>query len=155
MSVDAVDARCRLQNTKQKICLYYKGISNKSTLFDITEYGNNLLATQIHENSMLHHDSVICDKCHNAFLQESLLTCIICENTLAKKYFVGKHKYSSLKYKMPPITHIPNNRRHTCKTCYVELQQNFVCVCCRRNVEKSMCKLYRKADYDLSNFVVS
>ena len=59
MLVDAVDARCRLQNSKQKICLYCKGISTKSIVFDITEYGNNLLATQIHENSMLHHDSVI------------------------------------------------------------------------------------------------
>ena len=57
-----VDARCRLQNTKQKICLYCKGISTKSILLDITEYGNNLLATQIHENSMLHHDSVNCER---------------------------------------------------------------------------------------------
>ena len=97
LPVDAVDARCRLQNVKEKICLYCKGILNKSILFDITENGNNLLATQIHENNMLHHDSVICDKCHNAILRESLMTCIICENTVAKKYFVGKHKYSSLK----------------------------------------------------------
>ena len=122
MPVDAVHARCRLQNTKQKICLYCKGISNKSILFDITEYGNNLLATQIHENRMLHHNSVICDKCHNAILKESLLTCIICENTVAKKYFVAKHKDSSLKYKMPRIKNIPNNRRHICKTCYLQLQ---------------------------------
>ena len=86
MSVDAVDARCRLQNTKQKICLYCKGISTKSILFDITEYGNNLLATQICENSMLHHDSVICEKWHDTILQESLLTCIICENTVANVF---------------------------------------------------------------------
>ena len=88
-----VDARCRLQNTKMKICLYCKGISTKSILFDITEYENNLPATQINENSMFHHDSVICDKCHNAILKEFLLTCIICENTVAKKFLVGKHKY--------------------------------------------------------------
>ena len=155
MPADAVHVRCRLQNTKQKICHYCKGISNKSILFDITKYGNNLLATQIHENSMLHHESVICDKCHNAILKESLLTCIICENTVAKKYFVGKHKYSSLKHTMPQITNIPNNRGHICKTCYLQLQQNFVSVCCRRNVEKSMCQLYRIADYDFSNFIVS
>ena len=37
----------------------------------------------------------------------------------------------------------------------MQLQQNFVCVCCSRNVEKSMCQLYMKADYDFSNFVVS
>ena len=82
-----VDARCRLQNTKQKRCLYCKGISNKSILFDITEYGNNLLATQIHENRMLHHDSVICDKGHNAILKESLLTCIILWKYSCKEVF--------------------------------------------------------------------
>ena len=129
MPVDTVDARCRLQNTKQKICLYCKGMLNKSILFDITEYGNNILATQIHENSILHHDSVICDKCHNAILRKSLLTCIICENTFAKKYFAGKHKYSSLKHIMPQITNVPHNRRHIRKTCYLQLQQSFVCVC--------------------------
>ena len=155
MPVHAVDARCRLQNTKQKISLYCKGISTKSIHFDITEYGNNLLASQIHENSMLHHDSVICEKCHNGILQESLLTCIICENTVAKKFLVGKHKCSLPKHTMPQITNIPNNRSHICNTCYLQLQQNFVCVYCRRHVEKRMCQLYRKADYDFSNFVVS
>ena len=150
-----VDAKCRLQNTKQKICHYCKGTSTKSIHFDITEYGNNLLATQIHENSMLHYDSVICEKCHNTILQESLLTCIICEKTVAKKCLVGKHKYSLLKHTMPQIANIPNNRRHKCNTCYVQLQQHFVCVCCCRNVEKSMCQLYRKVDYDFSTFVVS
>ena len=95
---DAVDARCRLQNTKQKICLQCKGTSTKSILFDITAYGNNLLASQIHENSMLYHDSVICEKYHNTILQESLLICIICEQTVAKKCLVGKHKYVLLKH---------------------------------------------------------
>ena len=150
-----VDTRCRLQNTKHKTCLYCKGTSTKSILFDITAYGNNLLATQIHDNSMLHHDSVICEKCHNTILQESLLTCIICEKTVAKKCLVGKHKYASLKHTMPQIANIPNNRRHICNICYIQLQQNFVCVCCSRNVENSICQLYMKADYDFSTFVIS
>ena len=121
MPVVAVDARCTLQNSKQKICLYCKGISTKSILFDITEYGNNLLVTQIHEYSMLHHDSGIWEKCHNTILQESLQTCIICENTVAKKCLVGKHKYSLLKHTMPQIANIPNNRRHICNICYIQL----------------------------------
>ena len=66
----------------------------------------------MHDNSMLHHDSVICEKCHNIILQESLLICIICEQTVAKKCLVGKHKYASLKETMPQIANIPNNRRH-------------------------------------------
>ena len=155
MPVDVVDARCRLQNTKQKICLYCKCISTKSILFDITDYGNNLLATQIHENSMLHHDSVICEKCHNTILNESLLTCLICVNTVVKNFLVGKHKYALLKHTMPQITNIPNNRRDICKACYIQLQQHFVSMCCSRNVEKSMCQHYRKADYDFLTLVVS
>ena len=155
MPADAVDARCRLEYTKQKICVYCKGTSTKSILFDITAYRNNLLASQIHDNSMLHHDSVICEKCHNTILQESLVICIICEQTVAKRCLVGKHKYASLKQTMPQIANIPNNKRHICNICYMQLQQNFVCVCCSRSVEKSMCQLYNKVDYDFSNFVVS
>ena len=78
---------------------------------------------------MLHHDSVICKKCHDTILQESLLTCIICENTVAKKCLVGKHKYSLLKHTMPQMANIPNSRRHICKTCYLQLQKIlYVCV---------------------------
>ena len=129
MPADAVDARCRLENTKHKICVYCKGTSTKSILFDITAYGNNLLASQIHDNSMLHHDTVICEKCHNTILQESVVICIICEQTVAKKSVVGKHKYASLKQTMPQIANIPNNKRLICNICYMQLQQNFVCVC--------------------------
>ena len=104
---------------------------------------------------MLHHDSVICEKCHNTIMQESLLTCIFCEKTVAKKYLVGKHKYALLTLTMPQLANIPNNRRPICNIYYIQLQQNFVCVCFSRNVEISMCQLYMKADYDLSTFVVS
>ena len=33
MPADAVDARCRLQNTKQNICVYCKGTSTKNILW--------------------------------------------------------------------------------------------------------------------------
>ena len=98
---------------------------------------------------MLHHDSVICEKYHNTILQESLVI------VATKKCLVGKHKYASLKQTIPQIANIPNNKRHICNICYMQLQQNFVCVCCSRSVETSMCQLYNKADYDFSNFVVS
>ena len=70
------------------------------------------------------------------YLQKSLLICIMCEQTVAKKCLVGKHKYSLLKHMMPQIANITNNRRHICNICYIQLQQNFVCVCCSRNVEE-------------------
>ena len=81
---------------------------------------------------MLHHDSVICEKCHNSILQELLLTCIICEKTVAKKCLVGKHKYALLKHTMPQIANIPKQHKahmqyllHTTTTkhCMCVLQQ--------------------------------
>ena len=93
---------------------------------------------------MLHHDSVICKKCHNTILQESLPTCIICENTVAKKCLVAKHKYSLLKHTMPQIANIPNNRRQFARLVTYNYNK-ILYVCCSRNVEKSMCQLYRKA----------
>ena len=37
----------------------------------------------------------------------------------------------------------------------MHIAKKFVCLCCSRNVEKGMCQLYIKADYDFSSFVVS
>ena len=44
---------------------------------------------------------------------------------------------------------------YICKTCHVELQQNITCVCCNRHMQKHLCKMYNKLDYDFTNFVLS
>ena len=41
------------------------------------------------------------------------------------------------------------------KSCHQELQQKTTCVCCNRYMQKHACKMYNKADYDFSYFVVS
>ena len=44
---------------------------------------------------------------------------------------------------------------YICKNCHVELQQNMTCVCCNRHMQKHLCKMYNKLNYDFTNFVVS
>ena len=44
---------------------------------------------------------------------------------------------------------------YICKTCHQELQQKMTCVCCKRQMQKHVCKMYNKEDYDFSYFVVS
>ena len=59
------DVDYKIQN-RTYVCTA-KAQSTKTILSDITAYANNLLASQINENSMLHHNSVICEKCHNTY----------------------------------------------------------------------------------------
>ena len=44
---------------------------------------------------------------------------------------------------------------YICKCCHEELQQKMTCVCCNRPMQKQVCKMYNKEDYDFSYFVVS
>ena len=44
---------------------------------------------------------------------------------------------------------------YICKSCHVDLQQTITCVCCNRHMEKHVCKMYNKVDYDFTNFVVA
>ena len=44
---------------------------------------------------------------------------------------------------------------YICNNCHVELQQKMACVCCNRHMQKHLCKIYNKLDYDFTNFVLS
>ena len=44
---------------------------------------------------------------------------------------------------------------YMCKCCHEELQQKIICVCCNRHMQKHVCKVYTKVDYDFTYFVVS
>ena len=43
---------------------------------------------------------------------------------------------------------------YICKNFHVELQQKMTCVCCNRHMQKHLCEIYNKLDYDFTNFVV-
>ena len=75
-----------------------------------------------------------------------------------KKMFTLKFdmdKYTLLENK---ILEMPKSNRtncYICKSCHSQLQPNSTCVCCNTDVQKDICKMYNKVDYDFSSFVVS
>ena len=89
--------------------------------------------------------------------EESIVTWLHCRNTVPKKstYIFNKKKYS------PPacITEQPNSRKtarqYICKNCQTNLLPKVTCVCCKVNADKCICKIYNKADYDYTKFIVS
>ena len=65
------------------------------------------------------------------------------------------NKYSSLQNQ---ILEMPKSQKTSCyiwKSCHLQLQPKFTCVCCNTDVYKHVCKMYNKVDYDFTNFVVS
>ena len=44
-----------------------------------TKYGENKIVNQMTEND---EQSIICNKCHNTILRESLLICVTCDKTM-------------------------------------------------------------------------
>ena len=41
------------------------------------------------------------------------------------------------------------------QNCHLELQQKMTCMCCNRHMQKHLCTIYNKLNYDFTNFVVS
>ena len=101
--------------------------------------------------------NIICNKCHNAICRESLVTCLICMKTVKKmctlKFDINT--YSSLENNIQEMAKSQKTNSYICKSCHVELQQKITCVCCNRHMQKHVCKMYNKVDYDFTNFVVS
>ena len=60
-----------------------------------TKYGENTLVNQMTEND---EQNIICNKCHNAILRQSLVTCLTCDKTMTKMLTLefDMDKYSSL-----------------------------------------------------------
>ena len=52
-----------------------------------------------------------------------------------------------------PKSQISNS--YICKSCHLQLQPKFTCMCCNTDMHKHVCKMYNKVDYDFTNFVVS
>ena len=47
-----------------------------------------------------------------------------------------------------------NELLYICMSCHIQLQPKCTCVCCNTDVQKDICKMYNKVDYDFSSFVV-
>ena len=97
MPINSVASWIRLTSHKpQQKCIHCNSVpTDKFLTFDKTKYGENTLVNQMTEND---EQNIICNKCHNAILRESLVTCLTCDKTM-KKMFTLKFdmdKYSSL-----------------------------------------------------------
>ena len=101
--------------------------------------------------------NIICNKCHNALCRGSLVTCLTCRKTMKKMNTLkcDMNKYSSLQNKIQEMAKAQRTNSYMCKSCHIKLQQKITCVCCNRHMQKHVCKMYNKVDYDFTNSVVS
>ena len=101
--------------------------------------------------------NTICNKCHNAILRESFVTCLTCEITMKKMLTLkfDMDKYSSLENTTLEMVKSNRTNHYICKICHLQLQPKCTCVCCNTDVLKDICKIYNKACYDFRSFVVS
>ena len=69
-------------NKPQQKCIHCNIVcTDKFLAFNKTKYGQNTIVSQMIENN---EQNIICNKCHNAFYRESLVTCLICIKTVQK-----------------------------------------------------------------------
>ena len=156
MPINSVASWIRLTSHKpQQKCIHCNSVpTDKFLTFDKTKYGENTIVNQMTEND---EQNIICNKCHNTILSESLVTCLTCDKTM-KKIFTLKFdmdKYSPLENTIKEILKSNRTNCYICKSCHLQLQPKCTCVCCNTDVQKDTCKMYNKAGYDFTSFVVS
>ena len=83
MPINSVASWIRLTSHKpQQKCIDSNSVpTDKFLTFDKTKYGENTLVNQMTEND---EQNIICNKCHNAILRESFVTCLTCDKTMQK-----------------------------------------------------------------------
>ena len=83
MPISSVVSQNRLTSHKQQQkCNHCNSVPTDNVLtFDKTKYGEITLANQMIEND---EQNIICNKCHNAILRGSLVTCLTCDKTMKK-----------------------------------------------------------------------
>ena len=120
----------------------------KTHIFDQAEYGENILADEIVPSDTL-EENIICNKCHNKMLKESVVTCVVCDVRIPRHltYLFNNKKYSSLQLCQKVTIPQKCTKRYICKLC--------TCVCCDREVDKHLCMLSVKDNYDFTQYIVS
>ena len=99
---------------------------------------------------------IICNKCHNTMLRQSLVMCLTCEKTMKKMLTLkfDMYKYSLLENKTQKMLKTNRTNCYICKSCHLQLQPKCTCVHCNTNVQKDISKMYKKLDYDFTSFVI-
>ena len=142
---------------KGTLCISCKTqTTDKTHIFDKAEYGENILVDKI-VPSDTSEENIICNKCHNKMLMESVVTCVICDERIPRHftYICDNKKYSSIQHYIKVTIPQKCRKRYMCKTCHVQLQPQFICVCCALEVDMHLCILYVKDNYDFTQYVVS
>ena len=100
---------------------------------------------------------IICNKCHNTMLRQSLVTCLTCDKTMKKMLTLkfDMEKYPLLENKTQQMLKTNRMNCYICKSCHIQLQPKCTCVCYNTDVQKDISKMYNKLDYDFTGFVVS
>ena len=85
MPLNSVASQTRLTSNKpQQKCIHCNSVpTDKFLTFDKTKYGQNTIVSQMKEND---EQNIICTKCHNEPLRESLVTCLTCGITMKKMF---------------------------------------------------------------------
>ena len=141
MPINSIASWIRLISHKpQQKCIHCNSVPTDNFLtFDKTKYGENTLVNQMTEND---EQNIICNKCHNAILRESLVTCLTCDKTMKKMLTLkfDMDKYSSLENTILEMLKSNRTNHYICKSCHYNSNQN-VHVC----VATQMCrKIYVK-----------
>ena len=124
MPINSIALGIRLISHKpQQKCIHCNSVPTDNLLtFDKTKYGENTLVNQMTEND---EQNIICNKCHNAILRESLVTCLTCDKTM-KKMLTLKYdmdKYSSLENTTLEMLKSNRTNNYIYKSCHLQLQR--------------------------------
>ena len=128
MPINSVASWIRLTSHKpQQKCTPCNSVpADKFLTFD--KYGENTIVNQMTEND---EQNIICNKCHNTILRESLVTCLTCDKTMKKmltlKFDIDK--YSSLENTILEMLKSNRTNCYMCKSCHLQLSNQNVHVC--------------------------
>ena len=71
-----------ISHKQQQKCIYCQSVPTDNFItFDKTKYGEITLVNHMIVND---EQNIICNKCHNAILRKSLVTCLTCDKTMKK-----------------------------------------------------------------------
>ena len=138
MPINSIASQIRSNSYKpQQNCIHCHSVPTDNFLtFDKTKYGENTLVSQMTEND----EQNICNKCHNAILGESLVTCLTCDKRMKKMLTLkfDMDKYSSQENTTLEMLKSNRTNHYICKSCHLQLQPKCTCVLQHRCAERYM-----------------
>ena len=140
MPINSIASRMRsISDKHQQKCIHCHTVLTENFLtFDKTKYGENTLVNNMTINA---GQNIVCNKCHNEILRESLVTCLTCDKTkkrmLTLKFDIDK--YPSLRKQNTRNAEIKeNNPLHMQNMPCTISTKMYMCVLQQRCAERYM-----------------